>query len=69
MCEVRALVESMIGMAVSQDFAMGLHEATAGIPSAVEEVVDLLRDRGDLGQATRCPSPALQQVAVYGYFG
>lgn len=47
--EVKALVQSILASdEVSDEFIAYLHERTAGIPFAVEEVLRLLQDRHDL---------------------
>ena len=47
--DVKALVQSILGSHdVSDEFVAYLHERTAGIPFAVEEVLRLLQDRRDL---------------------
>ncbi|HUP71089.1 MAG TPA: AAA family ATPase [Acidimicrobiales bacterium] len=47
--DVKALVQSILASdAISDEFIAYLHERTAGIPFAVEEVLRLLQDRRDL---------------------
>jgi DNA-binding CsgD family transcriptional regulator len=61
-----ALVSAILGEAgVSQEFADYLHERTAGIPFAVEEVVGLLRDRRDIiRRGDRWARVALDELQV-----
>jgi len=55
--EVRRLVSAILGTEdVSEEFACALHARTGGIPFAVEEVVRLLRERGEVALVNG-PSP------------
>lgn len=64
--EVRRLVSAILDTEdVSEEFAGSLHARTGGIPFAVEEVVGLLRERGEAALVNR-PSPgrALERLDV-----
>lgn len=64
--DVKALVGSILGSGeVSNEFVDYLHERTAGIPFAVEEVLRLLQDRHDLVRwEGRWARRALDQLEV-----
>ncbi len=64
--EVRRLVSAILDTEdVSEEFARSLHARTGGIPFFVEEVVGLLRERGEAALVNR-PSPgrALERLDV-----
>ena len=64
--EVRRLTCAILGSeGISEDLARHLHERTAGIPFALEEVLGLLQDRGTLDLVDRGRTPAgLDEVGV-----
>jgi len=64
--EVRRLVGAILETeAVSDEAAEYLHEQTAGIPFALEEVIRLLRERGQLGLIERERGPReLHRIGV-----
>ena len=51
---------------VSREFATSLHERTAGIPFAVEELLRQLRGRGDVQTPAGWPARALDELAIPG---
>ncbi len=63
--DVRAMAASMLGSdTVTHEFARRLHEWTAGLPLAVEQVVRLLGDGGDVAAMMQCPAPASHTFPV-----
>jgi len=63
--EVEALVAALIGVEVSPEFASHLHARTEGVPFAVEELVQLLAERGALSLAAAgCTVNELGELGV-----
>lgn len=63
--EVEALAAALLDMEVSPEFASHLHARTEGVPFAVEELVQLLAERGALSlAASGCTANELSELGV-----